>query len=903
MTNLIPRSFRAVLLSFVFLVVAAAVLATGNFLTAQASDTFQIGARVVTIASTTVRTTPNDGTTVIGSQLTGAYGTITDGPFITGGGTNPWWQVNFDNGVDGWLKQSSISTSTGPAPTVTITASSSSIISGQSSTLTWSTTNANSCTASGGWSGTKATTSSEVVSPTATTTYTLVCNGNGGTGTSSATVNVAAPTAPTVSITASSTSIISGQSSTLTWSSTDATSCTASNGWSGSQSTSGTQVVSPTATTTYTLACSGAGGTATSSATVNVAPAAGAPTVSFVADPTFLAIGQSSSLTWTSTNATSCSASGGWSGTKTATGTMVVIPTATTTYSLTCSGTGGSATSTLTIGMNVLGGPTNCVSGPSTPHVRLCSVTRYTNTPIVSSTTSNTIGTNITMPSVIKVPAWLPSPMGNYYMYFAGHNGSYIRMAYATTSPVGPWTVYAPGSVKDTQVSPFYSTISSPDVFVQDATHTIRMYFSTDHYASGTSEQWSGVASSTNGIGFSLESTQIIAKYYLRVFQWGGQFYGLQKEWFLGGLAEIGVSSDGVSPFVVFKNFAAAGTIRHMAVLLKGNILMVFFTKIGDAPERIYLSTIDLASGAPSTWEFSTPVEVLRPTTIDEGVQYPVVPSVGGKENNVNELRDPYIFEDNGHTYLYYGIAGETGISVAEITYDILGTPPTTTISASSTSIISGQSSTLTWSSTDATSCTASDGWSGTKATSSSETVSPTVTTTYTLACSGTGGTATSSATVTVTYPTPTVSITASSTSIISGASSTLTWSSTDATSCTASNGWSGTKATTSSQVVSPTATTTYTLACSGAGGTATSSATVNVAHIFGIGAHIQLFAAFNPRISGGSATTTGSQPAGATGTIIGGPYVSGGGSDPWWQIDFDTGADGWVKTSYLTLL
>src|SRR5207249_2508595 len=68
----------------------------------------------------------------------------------------------------------------------------------------------------------------------------------------------------------SPTSITSGQSSTLTWSSTNATSCTASGGWTGTKTISGTQAVTPTVTTAYTLACTGSGGTATQSTTVTV---------------------------------------------------------------------------------------------------------------------------------------------------------------------------------------------------------------------------------------------------------------------------------------------------------------------------------------------------------------------------------------------------------------------------------------------------------------------------------------------------------------------------------------------------------------------------------------------------------------------------------------------------------
>jgi hypothetical protein len=144
--------------------------------------------------------------------------------------------------------------------------------SGGSSTLSWSSTNATSCTASGAWSGTKSTSGSQSVSPSSTSTYTLTCTGAGGSASDSATVTVGGGSSalPTVSLTASPTSITAGGSSTLSWSSTNATSCTASGGWSGTKSTNGSQSVSPTSNTTYTLTCTGAGGSASNSATVTV---------------------------------------------------------------------------------------------------------------------------------------------------------------------------------------------------------------------------------------------------------------------------------------------------------------------------------------------------------------------------------------------------------------------------------------------------------------------------------------------------------------------------------------------------------------------------------------------------------------------------------------------------------
>ena len=76
---------------------------------------------------------------------------------------------------------------------------------------------------------------------------------------------------PTLSFTANPTDITSGGSSTLKWSSTNATSCTASGGWSGSKGTSGSQSTgSLTKTTDYILACTGPGGYRARLATANV---------------------------------------------------------------------------------------------------------------------------------------------------------------------------------------------------------------------------------------------------------------------------------------------------------------------------------------------------------------------------------------------------------------------------------------------------------------------------------------------------------------------------------------------------------------------------------------------------------------------------------------------------------
>ena len=79
---------------------------------------------------------------------------------------------------------------------------------------------------------------------------------------------------PTVTLTATPAAITVGGSTTLTWSSTNATRCIGSGAGLPMNSTvSGSVTVNPTTTTTYSMVCLGAGGSGRASVTVTVNPA------------------------------------------------------------------------------------------------------------------------------------------------------------------------------------------------------------------------------------------------------------------------------------------------------------------------------------------------------------------------------------------------------------------------------------------------------------------------------------------------------------------------------------------------------------------------------------------------------------------------------------------------------
>jgi len=317
---------------------------------------------------------------------------------------------------------------------------------------------------------------------------------------------------------------------------------------------------------------------------------------------------------------------------------------------------------------------------------------RFPENPLVSVTSSKSIGDNVNGPTVIRVPKWVEHPLGRYYMYFAHHKGDHIRLAYCD-SLHGPWKIYEPGvlNVADTifrrpQPDPLgdslpYTHVASPEIFIDDAKKQIVMYvhgmwtdgkrWPADPVAAAKwvlengYAQYTQATVSRDGIHFEAKPGIALRTSYLRVFRWNGAFYGMAR---LGVLAK---SSTPEGPFEMgpnpFNGTEYAGRVRHVAVLPDGKTLHVFFSGIGDAPERILFSTISL-EGDWKTWKVSSPVEVLRPTERYECAQLPVMASkVGESQGPEHALRDPAIFSESGKLFLFYSVCGEQGIGGADV--------------------------------------------------------------------------------------------------------------------------------------------------------------------------------------------------------------------------------------------
>ena len=317
-------------------------------------------------------------------------------------------------------------------------------------------------------------------------------------------------------------------------------------------------------------------------------------------------------------------------------------------------------------------------------------VVRLLDWPIVTPQLHESLGPNIQGPSLIRVPEWVQGRLGTYYLYFADHKGRYIRLAYADDL-LGPWRIHAPGSLQlagsyllteppdlppaelarlramprpanlshDLIVEQTTPHIASPDVRVDERNRRIVMYY---HGLNGLGQQVTRAAISEDGIQFAARP-EILGRTYFRTFEHGGYTYAMAMP------GQFYRSRDGLSGFEEGPRLFNAD-MRHSALLKRGNTLYVFWTQVGQAPETIRLSTIDI-SGDWTKWSESAAIEVLRPERPWEGADAPPEKSLRSTAyGHLNQLRDPAIYEENGRTFLLYAVAGESGIAIAELKFD-----------------------------------------------------------------------------------------------------------------------------------------------------------------------------------------------------------------------------------------
>lgn len=286
---------------------------------------------------------------------------------------------------------------------------------------------------------------------------------------------------------------------------------------------------------------------------------------------------------------------------------------------------------------------------------------------------------NANGPSLVKVPHWVKKPLAKYYLYFAHHEGRNIRLAYADNL-TGPWTLSKAPALDladslfpvdppeyaelDEQIKQDiangddgnYPHIASPDVIIDEHSQKIRLYY---HGRLSDGTQATRVAVSVDGLNF-IAQAEVLGLPYFRVFK---------QEEFYYAMAMPGVmyrSQDGLTNFEAGPTITDQ-TIRHFAFHQHGNNWFVFWTRVGDAPERILCSAL-LKNENWHEWKIGPETETHRPQKIWEGKNQPLTPSrYGASMQPVNQLRDPAIYTEDSKIYLLYALAGEQGIAIGEL--------------------------------------------------------------------------------------------------------------------------------------------------------------------------------------------------------------------------------------------
>lgn len=319
---------------------------------------------------------------------------------------------------------------------------------------------------------------------------------------------------------------------------------------------------------------------------------------------------------------------------------------------------------------------------------------RLVDHPIIDASTHPTIGTNIQGPSLIAAPPWLDNPLGRYYLYFADHKGSYIRLAFADQIE-GPWRVHALGALQlaDSQfltepppstdreladlrarfvehLGPTYDVeemlvdaltphIASPDVHLDIENQQVIMWF---HGLDSLNTQLTRVATSADGVAFSAQPQRLTPS-YLRMFWHRGQCYGMTMP------GQFWRSPNGFDDFEKGPRLFERD-MRHSGLWVDGDTLHVLWTRVGDAPESILHTAVDL-TGDFMQWAQGDETLVMSPELEWEGSQLRLEPSRRSTApGRVRQLRDPAVFREEGRIYVLYAGAGESAIGVAELEFD-----------------------------------------------------------------------------------------------------------------------------------------------------------------------------------------------------------------------------------------
>jgi len=281
------------------------------------------------------------------------------------------YKITCNKDTDLASADATVTVSDQPQVEAILNVSSSRVKRGETVKITWSSSNASSCTAKGidgFYTGGKINGTLTVTPSSPSSQYEVTCFNDYGSDSDKKQVEVIIPPVPTVEVTATPSSINKGESTRVFWSSSNASSC--SSNFSNSTAVSGFEEEKPTQSQIYTVTCTGEGGMITDEASVQVTGTPPAPlesTVSLTVSPGTITAGEPVQISWLSQNVNSCVSSDFTTNQKIS-GNSTDNPTVSKIYTIRCEGERGAVSDTARV-VVLDPGPDDCVfNGSRVPH-------------------------------------------------------------------------------------------------------------------------------------------------------------------------------------------------------------------------------------------------------------------------------------------------------------------------------------------------------------------------------------------------------------------------------------------------------------------------------------------------------------------------------------------------------
>jgi len=731
---------------------------------------------------------------------------------------------------------------------------------GEIAAISWSANNADSCQASGSWSGPKGLAGAERISPApGSYSYQITCAGLGGSASTSVdlTVSAASPE-PTLIFTSSAERLTEGETLTLSWQAQNAGECLAtggSDGWPGPIADSGSNTYRlGVGSYDYQIKCQGGSGPVNQSLTVVVNPATAPPIFNiFDVDPQTIKLGNEVNLSWQVDRAVSCEASGDWGDgdfQKPAEGSETLLPQSTgiSTYILSCENSLGATSNEINVSVEtnessveltvndpdinegesvtlnwIVANVSSCAAVGDWPTLVDIDETAGRGEIVVADLAANDYvfeinclaadGQTIRDSVSVSVRAIPDPPLINVFNVTPAQvqQGETATISWQSSNTQSctasnAWT----GDKSISGDEPFSASPGVYNFVLQcdgpggsvnaETTLTIAATPNPDPVITINFARPNIKAGDTTTLSWSVVNAD-----YCEARQGNAQWSGEKA---IASNQEITVNETGSLNFVLacrtgadadFVTKTVSLAIAQATAELQINQALAY---VDDGAGGL-LAELELA------WQTSSGARECLATTngsVDND-------SWGGSLPHANGNRIVRFFQSGTYDLALDCVAPD-GSPVSDVERVTVTIPerPSVTITVTPDPVNEGGTATINWSSTSAEECTASNNWTGTKGTNGSEAFAAESAGTYnfTILCTGDGGSTSAEAELTVLAitPQPIITIGFNPPMVKAGEATRLSWNVTDATYCEARNGndeWSGEKGISGNQSIIPT--------------------------------------------------------------------------------------------------